>query len=506
MKTKLLFFIILLGLCTILAAWFLLHGDILFHTDIARDFLLIEDIVKVKPITLLGPRSGGIPGVFHGPLWLYLNVPAFIIGGGNPLVVGWFWLILFFVLIGLVYYVASKLINEEAGLFSALLVSVAVAHSVRDMFNPFGAVLVTPTFFYLYYLYITKKAGKYLLASLFLLGMIVQFQMAFGIPLLFLTGLHALYLILRRRKWAHILCFLILLIPLSTFFLFDIKHQFLQTKAVFRYMSGEDIVGKLDKDFKSIIYDRWHGATTDTLSFISRGNVYINWLFFISLPLALYKAYKKKDMNGMVSMALFLYFYIGYWVISILFKGTIWNYYYWPFLPLLAIMLVRSLYVFPTRLFYLLFGVIFLFNFYHELGYIVDSAGFFGKDGSSWKFNLQIANQVFEKGDKEFGYYILTTDQYGYSPRYAMNYAQGLNKQKKAFPFEKKKDTFLIISRITNPFLDEKWWREHQVNIKTTPVSVSNYDNGFKMEYYLLKEDDLNLPSDQNLIHTLIFR
>src|ERR1700704_37205 len=84
----------------------LLLGDLLFHTDIARDFLLIQDIAVNNKLTLIGPRAGGIPGVFFGPIWLYLNLPAFIIGNGNPLAVGYFWLLLFLFGVGAVYYVA----------------------------------------------------------------------------------------------------------------------------------------------------------------------------------------------------------------------------------------------------------------------------------------------------------------------------------------------------------------------------------------------------------------
>src|SRR5579863_1751233 len=83
-------------------------GDLLFHTDIARDFLLIQDIAVNHKLTLIGPRAGGIPGTFFGPIWLYLNLPVFLLGNGNPIIIGYFWLLLFFVGIGTVYYVGYK--------------------------------------------------------------------------------------------------------------------------------------------------------------------------------------------------------------------------------------------------------------------------------------------------------------------------------------------------------------------------------------------------------------
>jgi len=139
-------FIILISL--FFASWFAIHGDIVFHTDIARDFLLMEDVVRNKPITLIGPRSGGIPGVFHGPLWTYLNVPAFILGNGNPAIVGWFWVLLFTINILIVYKVGSKIFSKETGLIAAALTSIISAFSVPGYFNPFGAVMFAPLFFY----------------------------------------------------------------------------------------------------------------------------------------------------------------------------------------------------------------------------------------------------------------------------------------------------------------------------------------------------------------------
>src|SRR3989338_3294329 len=101
--------IILILFNIILASRWILDGNIFFHTDIARDFLLLEDLADNKNLTLIGPRSGAIPGLFHGPLWLYLNLSAFFLGGRNPVVVGWFWVLLYILSIGITYYVGKRL-------------------------------------------------------------------------------------------------------------------------------------------------------------------------------------------------------------------------------------------------------------------------------------------------------------------------------------------------------------------------------------------------------------
>src|SRR5579863_1660833 len=96
-------------------------GDLLFHTDIARDFLLIQDIAINHKLTLIGPRAGGIPGTFLGPAWLYLNVPAFLLGNGNPIVVGYFWLLLVLTGFGVVFYITKKIYNYEVAVLATMI-------------------------------------------------------------------------------------------------------------------------------------------------------------------------------------------------------------------------------------------------------------------------------------------------------------------------------------------------------------------------------------------------
>ena len=101
-----------------------IHGDIFFHTDIARDFLLIKDVVINHKLTLIGPRTGGITGVFHGPLWLYLNSLPFVITHGNPSSMAWFWYLL---MIGALYFIfitAKKIFNTNIALISVSFLSI----------------------------------------------------------------------------------------------------------------------------------------------------------------------------------------------------------------------------------------------------------------------------------------------------------------------------------------------------------------------------------------------
>ena len=175
---------VLIVINILLSSRWIFDGNLFFHTDIARDFLLMVDIVDNKHLVLIGPRSGAIPGLFHGPLWIYLNLPAFIIGQGNPVFVAWFWVALYISSLFIIYYVGKKMFGEEEGLLSALLLSSITALQVRSLFNPYGALLLSPLYFYTFIKYLKDKNLAILVVSLFILGLIIQFQVSFGVPVL----------------------------------------------------------------------------------------------------------------------------------------------------------------------------------------------------------------------------------------------------------------------------------------------------------------------------------
>ncbi len=488
------------------AAWNVLHNDILFHTDLARDFLLFEDIVKNKPITLIGPRSGGIPGLFHGPLWMYLNIPAFLIGKGNPVVVGWFWVFLYVVYLGIVYIVASKLFDRKVGVMSLLLASATSVSAVPGLFNPFGAVMLSPIFFYFLYQYLQREKVLDLLISLFILGLIIQFQMAFGIPILFLTFLYLCYKSIKEKRISHLFSFFILIIPLSTHILFELRHQFLETKSFLQYLAS----GKSQKliDVFNVFVSRIKGFSLESLSMIAGAEWWLLIPFMLVFYIGFIKIFRNKKSNKKIIYTLFFYLFAGFWILTLLYKGVVWGYYFWPFLPLLIIMFASLYKNVNKTIFYLVFVAILLFNFVQNVRGVQSAKNFFGKDGSSWRFNYDLAKTVFKDAPDEFGYYIFTPDLFGYSPRYAFNYVQDKQPDKKAYPFTKKRITYLIITPPPDDrlFLNGEWWRENQVKITRKPLWIKRYEKGFKVEKYELDEEELKVESDPNLIQTLFFR
>jgi len=497
----------LIGINIFFASWYILHGDLLFHTDIARDFLLLEDIVKNKPITLIGPHCGGIPGVFHGPLWLYLNLPAYLLGKADPVYVGWFWFILYILLSVITYKTADKLFDKNVGLVSVLLISLLSANSVRNLFNPFGALILSPIFLLIFSRYVKKQQLADLVISLFILGLIIQFQIAFGVPILFLTTIYLAVFLYKKKKLKHFLAYFILLIPLSTYILFELKHNFLQIQSVIKFVSSKkELAG--DKPFLVFIVERLKGALVTGWKLLPIENWWLSLPVTFFLLYSFSKIYKNKRLPSRNVLLLFLYFYGGFWALTFLFRGVIWDYYYWPFLPLAAIFLSSTFKFVNKKIFYIVLVYILVINYLYQINMIKKSRVEIGPDGGAWQFNLRMAKEIFIDAKKDFGFYIYTPDLFGYPARYTLNYAQSLFKNKRAFPFEKKATTYLLIALPPDdkPYLNGDWWRSNQVKIIKRPEKIFKYKNGFKVEKYLLNEDEIKIQSDPNLLQTIHFR
>lgn len=214
--------IVLMLICIniFLSLRWLFTGNLLFHSDLARDFILMQDLRDNQHLTLIGPRSGGISGVFHGPLWLYINMPFYLLGRGNPIMVSLGWWLFHIITIIIIKVIGSKLYGPKIGTFSALLYSAVGILDIHSMNNPNGATIIFPIFFYYLSQFLKTKKIKFLLISWLLSGLLIQFQMAFGGPILLLTIALIFILSIKYKKTSWLVSLVVLLLPISTFYYF----------------------------------------------------------------------------------------------------------------------------------------------------------------------------------------------------------------------------------------------------------------------------------------------
>ncbi len=232
---KLSFFILVI-FNLVLASWYQLHGDLYFHSDIARDFLLFNEIAN-KKIMLIGARSGAA-GVYHGPFWYYLNFPVFFISGGNPIAVGWFWIFLIVVFLISGFQLAKKLFDEVAAYFFVLLMSTYFIFQSNSFSHPVGSLMMTLFFFYTFWQYLKTFKVQYLAINVIIVGLLIQLEIVNGVPFFFLSLVFATVEQIRRKKLIHWLAFFLILIPLSSYIVFDIRHDFFQFKSLMTFVSS----------------------------------------------------------------------------------------------------------------------------------------------------------------------------------------------------------------------------------------------------------------------------
>lgn len=506
-KITTILYLLLIFIIVLISAWPMINGTIDFHTDIARDFLLLEDVYYNKNITLIGPRSGGIPGVFHGPLWLYINLPAYIIGGGNPVVVGWFWILLFIVSIAIVYYVSSKMFDRITAIFGSLLFASSTGSSVYAFFNPAGAVLLSPLFMYLLWVYINKPQIKILTLCMFVLGCLIQFQMAFGFPILAISLPIVFYIILKKvnlkiEKIKHLLAICIILIPLSSYLIFDLRHDFLQTKSAINFLTGVENTGKVEMSLNDFVMKRVNILISDTPGMIG-GNVYLITLLVVFAFISIFVyGIKKFDLKNPYVLLALIYF--GYWIVTIPYKGAFWGYYYWPFVSILSIYVASSHKIIGKKIFFIIISIVIANNInllYQK--HIKEKNLATG----GWNFFHSVAQTVFKDAPSKFGYYIFTTDLFGYSSQYAMHYEDRKNTQKTSFPYEKKMTTYLLVDDPgNNSVVNSIDWKLYDVKIDKDPDKVHQKAPTFFIQKYQLSPEEINIPSNPNMLNSLIFR
>ncbi len=503
--------ILIIGINLFFSIWYVLHGDIFFHTDIARDFLLLDDLAK-RGIVLIGPRSSGPVGFYHGPLWMYLNYPAFLIGQGNPVIVGWFWVALQTAFLIGSYVVGKKLFSTKVGLiFTALLslfpsVPDPVKSWLNGYYNPFGAMFLMPFYFYSLVTYTNRKTVKWLVVTLLLNGFMVQFQVAFGIPLLILTTLFVFRSIWKYKHYKHLVAFLILLIPFSTYIVFDLRHNFSHIRAIAN-LTNDPYKDKIP--LLEIIKQRLGMMNMTGMHFFREPHDVFGILYAYAIAFGTYIALKSKTIKDKTPYQVAIYLYVGYFVLSCLHNGWLMYYYWMPLFPLVFLIFASLSSILPKQLYYGLLAFTVVWNIGMSFRYIKQSDGFIGKNQESWKFESSVAETIFKDARKnEFGFFIYTPDIFAYSTKYPFVYHQHRYPETKMNIYQRLPLTYLVIAPAPSdkPWMTGDWWKANKIGIKKSPSKTWQFENGFVIERFDLDEKDLQTPIDQNLNDWIYFR
>lgn len=499
-------FVVLIVFNFLLSAVVIANNDIFWNSDIARDFLILDEILQ-KKIVLVGPRSYAAPGLFHGPLWSYLNFPAFYIGNGNPVAVGWFWVILNGFFLVSCFYIGRKLLNPTAAYLFTFLVSVRMIGFTKSFFNPTGAMILIPIFMYLLVKYNQSQKIKYLMLHVLTGGLIVQLQVAVGIPFLMLSLTYVLFSTIKRSKnYNHLFAYLLISLTLVSYLVFDLRHDFLMTKAVVSYLSANS--GVNSQTLTLTFMDRAQVMMSDGLALFPEPNTNLNYILFILMIVSVLSAYIQKTKYPFL---IFWYFYLGFFALSFVQKTDLSPDYYLPLLPV-AFLAFFSLSTFINKkIFYILTIAIVVLNLNFEIGKLSESLNNIGKDQTSWQFHNQIAKSLFKSAESgEFGVFVYSPEGLAYRSKYPLVYQQRLQSDKKMVIQRKREKTYVLFAGPPEKPIpwefDPKGYLRDGLGIYKDSVEKLEYNDQYSVEKFYLTSEEIKVPFDKNVNYWLNFR
>lgn len=488
---------VLVGVAVYIGSWSVRHGDMVFNADIGRDFLLFHELDS-DPIMLIGPRAD-YKGLFHGPAWLYVNYPAYVVGHGNPIAVATWWIVLTLLFAGVNYWIASKVFDKTSAVVFAAIFTVSTMHYVNQFYNPTGAMFIAPLLVFCAYIYSQTRRVSWLAVHLFLAGMMLQFQLAAGIPVLIMSTMAMLWLIVRRKDYKHVIAFLILLVPLSTFILFEIKFGFSQFNAVLNHFNGTETFYSLS--FEDKLADRYGRIVGPGLGFFAGKYGHYNKMvaLFIGASLA-YVIHRKKVLKSDLSIYWWgLYFYVGFYVLSFIHNGSVLLHYYLPFM-FIPVMLFSSLHRWvDKRIFFAVVVLVLVINILHLSDEQKEYQSLLGTHFTSW-ISLQEAMKPVKEAaqDGVVGVWVYAPDAYAYAPKYAALYTQRNSPDGNVRINEKLDTTYLLYEPVPKdfPWLNGRYWKSDLLGIASAPVGTQTFKSGYKLEKYKLSDEDKKSPVD----------
>lgn len=274
----------------------LFTGDFPFLFDHGRDMLAVKNIVVDHKLTLIGPHTG-FQGLFHGPIWYYLLAAPFLISGGDPRAGVLLMVVLGILSIILGYFVGRSFFGRATGLLLAFFIAFSPSSVFLSRFfwNPYPIPLLMLVFYFFVLKIVRNKKAYVFLWGLsgFVAGVIGQFNLAFGFFMIPATALLILIFGIRKLRSSVVAFFGYLITFLPQVF-FELRHDFLMTRSLFKFFSGESRgLGEV-VIFPTRILHRFNELEGSTILSVSQNKFFAYFIFFLSI-LALFFLLRRKE-------------------------------------------------------------------------------------------------------------------------------------------------------------------------------------------------------------------
>ncbi|MBI3366286.1 hypothetical protein HY041_01490 [Candidatus Roizmanbacteria bacterium] len=320
----------------------------------------VKKIVKEHKLTLLGPQANNDRGFFLGPYFTYLLVPFFLASSMHPSALIWVVVIYNIIFFLAAWYVLKKVFNSLISLAFLFLWSVNPILIGYDI-NPWWPLLI-PLGTILYWLFLYRLDKKMTVLNLFGLGVILGILVNLHFQIFFLILFTCLFFLihpsLRKRINLRLILtiligFGICMVPLV---LFDLRHNFLNTKLLINFFHSRDVGDKNSGLFF------WIPVFTNFIfPFIHTKSIIVGVIFYgIIESIVYWLCTKKKGFFGSFYKSFFLIWLIFPFLFSLYGKRP--SEYYFLFLyPFILISLIDFFLTAKKRLFLILFLTLFIF-------------------------------------------------------------------------------------------------------------------------------------------------
>lgn len=422
---------LILYLIVLVGAFLRLQGvftnSFAFTYDVGRDMLALWNIAYLHKITLIGATTG-LPGVFYGPWWYFMLAPFFILFSGNPQGIALVMAAVGVLTIFLGFFLGRKIGGYLLGIIFASILSVSpvMVSLSAQIWNPntapFFAILSLVVLFRIFEETKKEKQKYYFLLGL-ILSLIIDLQIVFGLLLTIGIFLSVLVIVNKKIRLKEILFFILGgLIIFAPRIFFELRHEFLMTKAFITFLiKGESSgsLGLVDVFLKrsNLLFDYFNSTL-----FIENKNIGLLALFFIIFViLFLYKKSDKINKNFILtSFIVVIIFLLG----TTFFSHDIWPHYlvglpvfyiliFATCLNLLRIKLKNI--ILPS----LIVFFIFILNF-NPVSFISNlNKPIFEGDAAVYRNQLAVIDYVYGQANgKDFKYVVYTPPVHDYTYRY----------------------------------------------------------------------------------------
>lgn len=334
-----------------------------------------------------------------------------------------------------------------------------------------------------------------------IVGLLIHLNIGAGILLSMLSIMLSTVIILKNKLWNNIFALFTLPLICINFIIFDLRHNFMITKALLNLGGSSKFLVPLNEWILQRI------NITVSMQILINNIPTLTTLIFILVVISTTFEIKNKSKHKNFLMLLAFY-YFGYMFLSYFNKGTLLIDQIFLLIPISITWLAvlaggRYKIIFIP----LIFLIIYL-NFNFSKNYIDYSITSIGRSPDSWTSMKNVADRIInEEKDNEFGYFVYSPDSFAYQQRYAMIYSFK-NAHTKAFEYKKLSTTFVIVSPrpIDKPFMGEQWWIKNEAKIDATPREIISFPSGYKIEKFVLDKKEQEVNYDPNIRLELNFR